>query len=76
MRASFTDDFTTDNPTEMLFYKMLALGSFHNIFDLVHENIEEFINIHLFVNIGWFTLIILESMAKCLRIIALFFAMR
>lgn len=67
MWAPFTNNLVRKYSTEEIFDYIFIASGLNLIFESVKENIGELIDIHLFENVGWLTLVVFECMTELSR---------
>lgn len=75
MRTPFTYNLVWKNSPKEIFYHIFVAGSSHLVFEAIEKNTRKLIDIHLLMDVGWLSLIVLEGMTEFSGSIILLFAL-
>lgn len=71
MRAIFGDDLIGEHTTELLFDRLAGRRAFHRCLELVHEGVEELVDVHLLEDVCSVAVVVFDGVAERFRVVRL-----
>ena len=72
--AALADDFVAQDPAEILLDEVLVVRALDEALDPVHEHVEEFVDVHLFEDVGWLSVVVFVGVAEGFWVVGLLVA--